>query len=197
MGASAESHHRDIAPPPHFETPIAADARATRFIDGRASISKEGIVCDMSDDARDAPGETTANEEAESDVDFLALVRRAKAIADVAAADAASAERLARAEERWGQAITRDGKRYYFDKTAREHVQWECPRELKASRVATLRAEAVDRVELPPGWRELKSATAEKIPYYWNIETGDVRWERPRNDALIVARVVPASAPSS
>ena len=31
-----------------------------------------------------------------------------------------------------------DGKRYYFDKTAREHVQWECPRELKASRVATL-----------------------------------------------------------
>ena len=58
------------------------------------------------------------------------------------------------------------------------------------------RAEAVDRVELPPGWRELKSATAEKIPYYWNIETGDVRWERPRNDALIVARVVPATAPS-
>ncbi len=90
----------------------------------------------------------------------------------------------------------RDGKRYYFDKTAREHVQWECPRELKASRVTTLRAEAVDRVELPPGWRELKSATAEKIPYYWNIETGDVRWERPRNDALIVARVVPATAPS-
>ena len=197
MGASAESHHRDIAPPPHFETPIAADARETRFVDGRASISKERIVCGMSDDARDAPGETTANEEAESDVDFLALVRRAKAIADVAAADAASAERLARAEERWGQAITRDGKRYYFDKTAREHVQWECPRELKASRVATLRAEAVDRVELPPGWRELKSATAEKIPYYWNIETGDVRWERPRSDALIVARVVPASAPSS
>jgi len=195
MGVVGDAPLGDVAPPPHCETPIDAHARGTRLVDLRASTLRANIVVDMSDDARDAPGETTATEEVESDADFLALVRRAKAIADVAAADAASAERLARAEERWGQAITRDGKRYYFDKTAREHVQWECPRELKTSRVKTLRAEAVDGVELPPGWRELKSATAEKIPYYWNIETGDVQWERPRNDALIVAEVVPASAP--
>ena len=56
----------------------------------------------------------------------MALIRRAKAIANVAEAEKRDAERLRRAEQRWGQAITRDGRRYYFDKIERGPGQGGC-----------------------------------------------------------------------
>jgi len=152
--------------------------------DARASASR-----DDANDANDANDAIDANDE-----DFMALIRRAKAIANVAEAEKRDAERLRRAEQRWGQAITRDGRRYYFDKIERGTVQWECPRELKGTRTRTLRADVVESPTLPDGWRELRSETAEKIPYYWNMHTGLVQWERPRNEALAVAVVVPARA---
>ena len=86
----------------------------------------------------------------------MALIRRAKAIANVAEAEKRDAERLRQAERRWGQAITRDGRRYYFDKIERGTVQWECPRELKGTRTRTLRADVVESPPLPDGWRELQ-----------------------------------------
>ncbi|OUS46876.1 hypothetical protein BE221DRAFT_73442 [Ostreococcus tauri] len=95
------------------------------------------------------------------DEEFLALVRRARA-------------------EKWGQAITRDGRKYYYDKENRATVQWERPRALKGTRRVVARAYETHKPTLPAPWRELPSETEGKIPYYWNVETGEVRWERPR-----------------
>jgi hypothetical protein len=146
--------------------------------------------------SRDA--DATAATEAADDgddldaIDLAALVQRARAIASVANETEALASRLAEAERVWGQAITSRGRRYYFSKIG-EGVQWETPRALKGSTTKVYRAELLERAALPSGWRELKSKTVEKIPYYWNVHTGEVQWERPRNDDLAVATVVPAT----
>lgn len=134
---------------------------------------------------------TDAPELEQTDEEFLALVRRARAVAAVAREDVERREQLELAERRWIQATTRDGKRYYYDRERRATVQWERPMELKGSRAGpTLRAEARERATLPESWRELKSDRRDGVPYYWNVETGETRWERPRNDALVVARVI-------
>jgi hypothetical protein len=167
---------------------IAARARVTD------DAQRAHVTASMSRDA----AATTATEAADDGddldaIDLAALVQRARAIASVANETEALASRLAEAERVWGQAITSRGRRYYFSKIG-EGVQWETPRALKGSTTKVYRAELLERAALPSGWRELKSKTVEKIPYYWNVHTGEVQWERPRNDDLPVATVVPAVA---
>lgn len=131
-------------------------------------------------------------------VDLEALVRRARAIANVAAADAETAQRLARAENLWGQATTKRGRRYYFDKVNFGVAQWETPKELKGSKIRVMRADETRGATLPEPWRELKSGVKDadgvEVPYYWNVETGETRWERPKNSNLVVGVVIPARA---
>ena len=145
------------------------------------------------DDARADAAEADDSGDDLGDFDLAALVRRARAIASVANETEALTARLAEAEREWGQAITSRGRRYYFSKIG-ESVQWETPRALKGSTTKVYRADLLDRAALPSGWRELKSKTVEAIPYYWNVRTGEVQWERPINDDLPVATVVPATA---
>jgi len=140
----------------------------------------------------------TPDDAVENLVDLEALVRRARAIATVAAADAETAERLARAENLWGQATTKGGRRYYFDKVNFGVVQWETPKELKGSKIRVMRADETRGATLPEPWRELKSGVKAEdgveVPYYWNVETGETRWERPKNSELVVGVVIPARA---
>lgn len=157
-----------------------APHRASR----RPSRASDGGSIDPSSRARTVRSFAMSNDDdAETqdvDEEFLALVRRARAVAAVAAADVADAERLSEAEDKWGQAITRDGRKYYYDKENRATVQWERPRALKGTRRVVARAYETHKPTLPAPWRELPSETEGKIPYYWNVETGEVRWERPR-----------------
>jgi len=61
-----------------------------------------------------------------------------------------------------------------------------------------MRADETRGATLPEPWRELKSGVkgedGSEAPYYWNVETGETRWERPKNSNLVVGVVIPARA---
>jgi hypothetical protein len=134
---------------------------------------------------------------ADEPLDFLALIEKARKIAELASQAPAAPtlepvearSKLLAADSKWGAAVAPHGKQYYYDK-ATGHTQWDTPKELKGAGLKIVLGEPLLHPALPTPWRELRDGASGR-QYYWDASTGVTQWARPLPPATPEGIILP------